>query len=71
MRYILGVELLDKQTKIPIEHLEYEEEQNLRDALNIYESWTIDENCAKYMYQVFRNGERILILNEGYQEDTL
>lgn len=67
--YRLGVELLDKQTKTPIEHLEYEEEYNLETASNIYESWIIDENCAKYMYKIMNDGEMVLMFSEGYRED--
>lgn len=66
--YRLGVELLDEQTKMPIEHLEYEEEQDLEIALDIYESWVIREDCAKYMYQVTQDGE-VLMFSEGYKED--
>lgn len=67
--YQLGVELLNEQTKIPIEHLEYEEEHDLETALDIYESWVIDENCAKYMYKVMKDGEMVLMFSEGYKED--
>ena len=67
--YRLGVELLDEQTKIPIEHLEYEEEHDLETALDIYESWDINESCAKYMYKVMKDGEEILMFSKGYKED--
>lgn len=66
--YRLGVELLDEQTKMPIEHLEYEEEQNLEVALDIYASWVIREDCAKYMYKVLQDGEEVLMFSEGYKE---
>lgn len=66
--YRLGVELLDEQTKTPIEHLEYEEEQNLEIALDIYESWVIQDDTAKYMYKIMQNGEEILMFSEGYKE---
>lgn len=67
--YKLGVELLDKNTLQPIEHIEYEEEKDFNVAKNIYNSWrTIKNRTAKYMTLVYEDGSEILMALYGYKK---
>lgn len=66
--YKFGVELLDKKTKIPIEHIEYEEIKARPEAYLFYENAKIDEDTAKYLYYVDEDGEEMLLESEGYPE---
>ena len=65
--YRLGVELLDKN-KRPVEHIEYDEENDLYVATDIYKSWCLSKNTAKYLIAVCENGNEILIKSSGYKE---
>ena len=65
--YRLGVELLDKN-KRPIEHISYEEEIDFYNATDIYKSWYLSKNTAKYLIAVCENGNEILIKSSGYKE---
>lgn len=68
--YKLGIELLDKETQQPIEHIEYEEFDNLKQAKELYDSWnTIDRETAKYIYECTSDDE-ILLDCQGYKEDN-
>ena len=64
--YKLGIELLDKETKEPIEHIEYEIVDDLVDALDIYENWTTEEDTAKYLFAITTEEEIIVIRTDGY-----
>ena len=64
--YQLGIELLDKTTKEPIEHIEYEIVEDLVDAFDIYEKWTTSEDTAKYLFAITAEEEIIVIRTEGY-----
>ena len=67
--YKLGIELLDKETKQPIEHIEYEEENIKNVALDIYENFNIvDGETAKYIYECTENDETLLDC-KGYKEE--
>ena len=66
--YKLGIELLDKETQQPIEHIDYEETDNLEQAKELYEFWdTIDGETAKYIYECTENDEELLDC-QGYKE---
>ena len=66
--YKLGIELLDKETQQPIEHIDYEETDNLKKAKELYEFWdTIDGETAKYIYECTENDEELLDC-QGYKE---
>ena len=65
--YRLGIELLD-ENKRPVEHITYEEENDFYKAIDIYESWYLSKNTAKYLIAVFENNDEILIKSSGYKE---
>lgn len=66
--YKLGIELLDKETQQPIEHIEYEEENIKNVALDIYENFNIvDGETAKYIYKCTEDDEELLDC-QGYKE---
>ena len=64
--YRIGVELLDEETRKPLEHLECEVEKNINDALDIYNNFITNKYSAKYLFVVLSNGEEIEILSCGY-----
>jgi len=65
--YKVGLELLDKETKQPIEHIEYEEEDIREKALDFYNSLETTEDTAKYIYECTENDEELLDC-QGYKE---
>ena len=65
--YKLGVELLD-ENKRPVEHVDYTEENDFYTATDIYESWYLSKNTAKYLIAVYENDDEILIKSSGYKE---
>ena len=65
--YKVGLELLDKETKQPIEHIEYEEEDIRKNALDFYNSLETTEDTAKYIYECTENDEELLDC-QGYKE---
>lgn len=65
--YKVGLELLDKETKQPIEHIEYEEEDIREKALDFYNSLETTEDTAKYIYECTENDEELLDC-KGYKE---
>lgn len=65
--YKIGVELLDQETKQPIEHIEQESETDFERAFAIYESFEIEENCAKYFNVILSNDEEIELTSSGYK----
>ena len=66
--YKVGIELLDKETQQPIEHIDYEEENIKNVALDIYENFNIvDGETAKYIYECTENDEELLDC-QGYKE---
>ena len=65
--YKVGLELLDKETKQPIEHIEYEEEDIKEKALDFYNSLETTEDTAKYIYECTENDEELLDC-KGYKE---
>ena len=64
--YRLGVELLDRH-KRPLEHAEYETTDDIDQALDLYDKWTIDETMGKYLILVTENGQEVEIKSDGYE----
>ena len=65
--YKVGLELLDKETKRPVEHIEYEEEDIRENALDFYNSLETTEDTAKYIYECTEDNEKLLDC-QGYKE---
>ena len=59
--YELGIEILDKKTKEPIEHREFEKEYDLANAMAYYQEWKLQNDEQKYLNLVLNDGEVITL----------
>ena len=67
--YQVGIEQLD-EFGLPIEHIEYWEEYDLKVALFRYEAIEIEKNkTAKYLIAENWDGEQVILFSEGYKYD--
>ena len=53
--YQIGVEILDKKTKEPIEHREYEQEFRLDEAMKVYNQFKLRNDEQKYLNAVMED----------------
>lgn len=54
--YAIGIEILDKKTKEPIEHREYEKEIRLDEAMKVFDEFKLQNDEQKYINAVLTNG---------------
>lgn len=54
--YTIGIEILDKETKKPIEHREYETEVRLDEAMKRFDEFKLQNDEQKYINAMLTNG---------------
>ena len=54
--YTIGIEILDKETKKPIEHREYETEVRLDEAMKRFDEFKLQNDEQKYINAILTNG---------------
>lgn len=65
--YKIGIELLDN-FELPLEHIEYEETNDIIMALFYYNGYAIEEHkTAKYLIAENWDGEQVVLKSEGYK----